>query len=63
MHIGVTGDIDATNRQALGRFVERHTRASQQIVLDLKQSRLFREPGFHPLYYVVSTAGDETWTG
>ena len=48
MHIGVTGDIDATNRQALGRFVERHTRASQQIVLDLKQSRLFREPGFHP---------------
>ena len=48
VRIGVTGDIDATNRQALGRFVERHTRASQQIVLDLKQSRLFGSQGFTP---------------
>jgi hypothetical protein len=73
VRIGVTGDIDATNRQALGRFVERHTRASQQIVLDLKQSRLFGSQGFTPLYYVNVHCGRrdvdwissviERWTG
>jgi anti-anti-sigma factor len=63
VRIGVTGDIDATNRQALGRFVERHTRASQQIVLDLKQSRLFGSQGFTPLYYVNVHCGrrDVDW--
>ena len=32
--VAISGDVDATNRQALGRFVERHTRATKQFVLD-----------------------------
>src|SRR4029077_17624787 len=32
--ITATGDLDATNARALGRFVERHTGVSKQLVVD-----------------------------
>ncbi len=58
--IGVHGDVDATNRQALGRFVARHIRVSKQLVLDLTGVDFFGSQGFTALYYVscaVRTAG------
>ncbi len=50
--IRVSGDVDATNRQALGHFVERHTRKSHQLVLDLRTVNFFGSQGFTALYYV-----------
>ena len=50
--IRVSGDVDATNRQALGHFVERHTRKSHQLVLDLRTVDFFGSQGFTALYYV-----------
>jgi anti-anti-sigma factor len=50
--IGVHGDVDATNRQALGRFVARHIRVSKQLVLDLTGVEFFGSQGFTALYYV-----------
>jgi anti-anti-sigma factor len=52
VRVAITGDIDATNRQALGRFVERHTRASKQLVLDLSRVDFFGSQGFTALYYL-----------
>jgi anti-anti-sigma factor len=52
VRIAVRGDIDATNRQALGRFVERYTRVSQQLVFDLSKVDFFGTQGFTALYYV-----------
>jgi anti-anti-sigma factor len=52
VRIAVTGDVDATNRQALGRFVERHTRVSQQLVVDLSEVAFFGSQGFTALYYI-----------
>ena len=52
VHVAISGDVDATNRQALGRFVERHTRASKQLVLDLSSVDFFGSQGFTALYYV-----------
>lgn len=50
--ICVQGDVDATNRQALGRFVARHTRVSKQLILDLTSVDFFGSQGFTALYYV-----------
>ena len=52
VRICVSGDIDATNRQAFGHFVERHTRVSHQLVLDLRAVDFFGSQGFTALYYV-----------
>lgn len=52
MLIGVRGDIDATNRHALGRFVHHHTRVSKQLILDLTKVDFFGSQGFTALYYV-----------
>lgn len=52
MLIGVRGDVDATNRQALGRFVARHARVSKQLILDLTGVDFFGSQGFTALYYV-----------
>lgn len=52
MLIGVQGDIDATNRHALGRFVHHHTRFSKQLILDLTAVDFFGSQGFTALYYV-----------
>jgi anti-anti-sigma factor len=50
--VTVVGEVDATNRQAFGRFVERHTRISKQLVLDLSKVDFFGSQGFTALYYV-----------
>jgi anti-anti-sigma factor len=52
VRVVVAGEIDATNREALGRFVERHTRISKQLVLDLSGVDFFGSQGFTALYYV-----------
>jgi len=43
--ITATGDLDATNARALGRFVERHTGVSKQLVLDLSDVEFFGTEG------------------
>jgi anti-anti-sigma factor len=50
--VGVRGDVDATNRQALGRFVHRHIRVSKQLILDLNGVDFFGSQGFTALYYI-----------
>jgi anti-anti-sigma factor len=50
--VAVKGEVDATNRQALGRFIQRHTRVSKQLVLDLSGVDFFGSQGFTALYYV-----------
>jgi len=50
--IVVTGEVDATNRQAFGCFVERHIRVSKQLVLDLSGVGFFGSQGFTVLHYV-----------
>lgn len=50
--VAVRGDVDATNRQALGRFVHRHIRVSKQLILDLTGVDFFGSQGFTALYYI-----------
>src|SRR5260370_2074802 len=50
--ITATGDLDATNARALGRFVERHAGVSKQLVLDLSDVEFFGGEGFAALHYV-----------
>lgn len=52
VHVGVRGEIDATNRHEFGRFIARHTRVSKQLVLDLSGVDFFGSQGFTALYYV-----------
>ncbi len=62
--VTVSGDVDATNRQALGLFVERHTRASAQLILDLSAVDFFGSQGFTALHYVSVHCArrDVDWT-
>ena len=50
--IGVVGEIDAVNSRALGRYVQRHTGVSKQLVLDLRAVDFFGSQGFTALYFV-----------
>lgn len=50
--VGVVGEIDALNGREFGRYVERHTRVSKQLVLDLRAVDYFGTAGFTALYYV-----------
>ena len=50
--VAVRGEVDATNRHALGRFVERHSRVSKQLVLDLTSVDFFGSQGFAALHFV-----------
>jgi anti-anti-sigma factor len=52
VRICVKGDVDATNRQALARFVGFHTCVSQQLVLDLRSVDFFGSQGFTALHYI-----------
>ena len=52
MLVSVRGEVDATNRQALGRFVHRHIRVSKQLILDLTGVDFFGSQGFTALYYI-----------
>ena len=49
--VAVTGDVDATNSHGLGRFVQRHTRVSKQLILDLTGVDFFGSQSFTALYY------------
>ncbi|MBP1819515.1 STAS domain-containing protein [Mycobacterium sp. OAE908] len=50
--ITATGDLDATNARSLGRFVERNTGVSKQLVLDLSDVEFFGTEAFAALHYV-----------
>lgn len=50
--VGVRGDIDAVNGRDLARYVVHHTRASRQLVLDLRSVDFFGTQGFTALYYI-----------
>ncbi len=50
--VTVSGDIDATNGRALGRYVERHIGISKQLIVDLRPIDFFGIQGFTALYYV-----------
>lgn len=50
--VAVLGDVDARNGRAMGRYVEQHTRISQQLVLDLRAVDFFGTTGFTALYYI-----------
>jgi anti-anti-sigma factor len=50
--VEVRGEVDATNRHALGRFIQHHTRVSKQLVLDLSGVDFFGSQAFTALYYV-----------
>ena len=50
--VAAIGDVDATNHHELGRFVQRHTRVSKQLVLDLTDVDFFGSQGFTALYYI-----------
>jgi anti-anti-sigma factor len=50
--VAVMGEIDAVNGRALGRYVERHTGISKQLVLDLRAVDFCGTQAFTALYYV-----------
>jgi anti-anti-sigma factor len=50
--VAVVGEIDAVNGRALGRYVERHTGISKQLVLDLRAVDFVGTQAFTALYYV-----------
>jgi anti-anti-sigma factor len=50
--VAVMGDVDAVNARELGRYVERHTRLSKQLVLDLRAVDFFGTQAFTALYYI-----------
>ena len=61
--VAVIGEIDAVNGRALARYVERHTRVSRQLVLDLRAVDFFGSQGFTALYYISvhCTRSDVDW--
>ena len=63
IQITACGDIDAANGRALGRYVERHTGLSNQMILDLRAVDFFGTEGFTALYYihVHCTGSDIDW--
>jgi anti-anti-sigma factor len=52
IQIDARGEIDAVNGRTFGRYVERHTGASRQLILDLRSVDFFGSQGFTALYYV-----------
>ncbi|GAC1652174.1 MAG: hypothetical protein NVS4B6_28510 [Mycobacterium sp.] len=50
--VAVIGDVDALNARELGRYVERHTHLSSQLVLDLRGVDFFGTQAFTALYYI-----------
>jgi anti-anti-sigma factor len=63
IHVVARGDIDAVNGRAFGRYVERHTGTSRQLILDLRPVDFFGSQGFTALYYisVYCTRSDVDW--
>jgi anti-anti-sigma factor len=52
IQVDVCGEVDAVNGRALGRYVERHTGTSKQLILDLRFADFFGTQGFTALYYI-----------
>jgi anti-anti-sigma factor len=50
--IVVSGEIDATNGRDLGRYVERHTATSTQLIVDCSAVEFFGSQGFGALHYM-----------
>jgi len=50
--VTVSGEIDAANGRAFGRYVERHARGGRQLVVDLRGVAFCGTDGFRALYYV-----------
>ncbi|WP_240760925.1 STAS domain-containing protein [Mycolicibacterium sp. CR10] len=50
--VAVRGEVDAVNGRALGRYVERHTRVSQQLVLDLRAVDFSGTQAFNALFFI-----------
>ena len=50
--VAAVGEIDALNGRALGRYVERHTGISKQLVLDLRAVDFVGTQAFTALYYI-----------
>jgi anti-anti-sigma factor len=50
--VDVQGDVDATNCHAFGRFVDRHTGVSRQLILDLTGVDFFGSQAFPALHYI-----------
>lgn len=50
--VAVIGDLDALNGRDFGRFVERHTGISRQLVLDLRAVNFAGTQTFTALYYI-----------
>jgi anti-anti-sigma factor len=50
--VAVMGDVDALNARELGRYVERHTHLSKQLVLDLRAVDFIGSQAFTALYYI-----------
>ena len=61
--IAISGDVDATNRQALGRFVDATPALLNKSILDLSRVDFFGSQGFTALFTSASSVRDETWTG
>jgi anti-anti-sigma factor len=61
--VSVVGEIDAVNGRELGRFIERHTGISIQLVLDLRAVDFFGSQGFTTLHYISvhCTRSDVDW--
>lgn len=52
MVVAVTGELDAVNGRALGRYIERHVRSSKQLVVDLRAVDFVGSQAFTTLYYI-----------
>lgn len=50
--VAVIGEVDAVNGRELGRYVERHTGISRQLILDLRAVDFIGSLGFTALYYI-----------
>jgi anti-anti-sigma factor len=50
--IAVSGEIDASNGRDLGRYVERHTATSTQLIVDCTAVEFFGSQGFGALHYM-----------
>jgi anti-anti-sigma factor len=61
--VAVMGEVDAVNARELGRYIERHTHLSKQLVLDLRAVDFFGSQAFTALYYtsVYCARGDVDW--
>jgi anti-anti-sigma factor len=50
--VAVVGEVDALNSRDLGRYVERHTGISKQLVLDMRAVDFVGTSAFTALYYI-----------